>query len=216
MELDSSDYLRRALFDTLPGYLEGYVRRRLTETYGPDWNLPAQTGKSSQDPAAALSDLSTQIWILTHLGPDRTPILRTEPAFRSCLHEVRQARNAVAHGAELDRYQTLAALGSVRAVLKEIGASAGVDEVTAFYDAVAQSSWSTADTTSDSTTASDTTTTTSTNDPSPATAEVPSPSTPPAPPAPVVDATPARRADDKEDPTPPHAAGQADSTARRA
>lgn len=215
MELDSSDYLRRALFDTLPGYLEGYVRRRLTETYGPDWNLPAQTGKSSQDPAAALSDLSTQIWILTHLGPDRTPILRTEPAFRSCLHEVRQARNAVAHGAELDRYQTLAALGSVRAVLKEIGASAGVDEVTAFYDAVAQSSWSTADTTSDSTTASDTTTT-STNDPSPATAEVPSPSTPPAPPAPVVDATPARRADDKEDPTPPHAAGQADSTARRA
>lgn len=140
MEFHRSDYLRRALFETLPAHLEPYVRRRLAESYGPNWSLPSRDGRSG-GAAEELSDLSMQIWALTALGPGRTPILRTEPAFRSRLHEVRQARNAVAHGAELDRYQTLAALGSVREVLKEIGADAGVAEVTSFYDAVAGSSW---------------------------------------------------------------------------
>ncbi|ALN14788.1 DUF4011 domain-containing protein [Acidipropionibacterium acidipropionici] len=138
MEISSSDYLRRALFETLPKHLEPYVRRRLTETYGPGWSLPTSDG---QDPSEGLSDLSMQIKLLTTLSHDRTPVLRTDAAFRSRLHEARQARNAVAHGGRMDRYQTLRALGTVRQILTDIGADDGVREVTAFYDAVIDSSW---------------------------------------------------------------------------
>lgn len=145
MDIHRSDYLRRALFETLPTHLEPYVRRRLTDTYGSSWSLPPRSGQDD-DVAGELSDLSMQIWALTGLGPNHTPILRTDPGMRSHLHEIRRARNTIAHGGELDKYQTLGTLGRVREVLTQIGADDGAAEVTAFYDAVAASDWNAPDT----------------------------------------------------------------------